>query len=488
MKNTFRILLAAFLVTGCVDSLDDYNIDQKRASEAPPRMLFTSALKNLTDILTTPNVSNNNFRLYTQQWTTTTYLNEPRYSMVSRAYSQNFWQAVYRDVLSDLQEAKRLVEEDEVLDPQIKANQKAVIEMVEVYSWLVLVNTFGNVPYTEALDSDNVLPKYDDAATIFNDLISRLNNAINSITPEMPSLGAGDLFYYQGGNSTAFVTVQNQKWLKFGNSLKLKVAMTLADLDPAGSKAMAEEAAPNVLKSNADNARFPYVSAAPNNNPISANLNPQFSSREDFVASETIVDPMNALNDPRRRFYFTTVEDQFIGGVYGFPNDYPDFSHPSDKIIAANFEGLVMDYSEVEFLLAEAVARGYNVEGTAEEHYNKAIKASIMYWGGTEGEADAYIAQSDVAYQTAAGDYKQKIGFQKWLALYNRGWESWVEWKRLDAPTLTPPSGEGIPPLSIPVRMIYPISEHNENGAQVDKASDAIGGDQVTTKLFWDKF
>jgi hypothetical protein len=137
--------------------------------------------------------------------------------------------------------------------------------------------------------------------------------------------------------------------------------------------------------------------------------------------------------------------------------------------------------------MAEAVERGFSVGGTAEEHYNNAIVASITYWGGTQEEAEAYLAQPSVAYGTASGDFKQKIGFQKWLALYNRGWESWVEWKRLDAPMLQPPTGGDITTeLVIPVRMIYPVSEQNENGAQRAKAASDIGGDLPTTKLFWD--
>ena len=486
VRKIFGAVVTACLLAGCVDSLDDYNIDQKRASEAPPRMLFSNALKGLADILTTPGVNNNNFRLYAQHWSTTTYLNEPRYNMVSRPYSQNFWQAVYRDVLADLNEAKMLVESDNVLAAPVRDNQVAVIEIMQVYSWLVLLNTFGNVPYTEALDPENVLPRYDDAAAIYNDLVTRLDVALNKITPDAPGLGSGDLFYYQG-SSTAQVTAQHERWLRFGNSLKLKMAMLIADVDPARAKGMAEEAAPHVMASNDDNAAFPYSNAAPNNNPISANMNPQFSSREDFVIASTIIDPMNVLNDPRRPFYFTTVNDEYIGAPYGFASDYAEYSHASDKIIDPTFEGMIMDYAEIGFMMAEAVERGFSVGGTAEEHYNNAVVASITYWGGTQVEAEAYLAQPSVAYATAAGNYKQKIGFQKWLALYNRGWESWVEWKRLDAPLLQPPTGGDITSeLSIPVRMIYPVSEQNENGAQHAKASSDIGGDLPTTRLFWD--
>src|SRR5687767_4827934 len=161
MKKISIILMSVVLLTACVDSLEEYNVDQKRSSTVPTRTLFTNAIKGITDVLTTPSVNTNNFRLYTQQWTTTTYLNEPRYNMVARTYSQSFWQAIYRDVLADLKESRRLVEEDEFLDPVIRDNQLGLIGIMEVYSWAVLVNTFGDVPYSEALDFNISLPKYD---------------------------------------------------------------------------------------------------------------------------------------------------------------------------------------------------------------------------------------------------------------------------------------------------------------------------------------
>lgn len=486
MKKILILVLPFVLLTACVDSLDDWNIDQKSASSVPARTFFTGALKNLTDALTTPNVNSNNYRLFVQYMATTQYLDEPRYSMTSRAYSQNLWNSIYRDVISDLRECKRLIESDGSIVPAVKNNQLALVEIMEIYAWNVLVNTFGDVPYSGALNPENSLPAYDDAQTIYNNLLVRLDAALALLTPAEGNFGTGtssaDLLY---SGSTP-------KWVKFGNSLKLRMGMQIADVDNTKAKSTVESAASdlaNLIQDNAENARFPYISAPPNNNPVSANLNPLFTSREDFIVPSTIVDAMNTLSDPRRPFYFTeTAPDTYTGGVYGFTNPaYNDFSHVSDKIIAPDFEALLLDYSEVEFLLAEAIERGYTVGGTAEEHYNNAIEASILYWGGTAIEASDYLALTDVAYATATGTYKQKIGTQKWLAMYNRGWDAWVEWRRLDYPVLLPPSGPSIPdPLSIPVRMIFPVSEQTQNGAQWAAAAAKYDSDSPDSKLFWD--
>jgi hypothetical protein len=477
MRNKYIILLMMLVFTSCVDSLDDYNIDKKRPSTAPPETFFTNALKNLADAITTPNVNNNNFRLYVQQWATTTYLQEPRYDMTSRIIPQNLWQSLYKDVLADLRESKRQIEADALMDPDDKTTRLAQIEIVEVYSWNILVTTFGDVPYSEAFNFQNPTPKYDDAETVYRNLLTRLDAAIDGLTPGTTGFTTADVLY----------SGDLDKWTKFGNSLKLRMALLLADIDNTTAQTLAEEAATNVFTSNADNARFPYLAAPPNNNPLSANLNPTFSTRQDYVIASAFIDTMNARNDPRRQFFFTTVNGNYVGGNYGFANAYADFSHVSDKIIAPAFEALLLDYSEVEFLLAEAVERGYTVGGTAAEHYDKAIEASILYWGGTPGDVTTYLAQANVDYATAPGDYKEKIGIQKWIALNNRGIDAWTEWRKFDFPALLPPSGGSAPAgLIIPVRMIYPINEQTLNGENRAKAATAIGGDLAATKLFFD--
>ena len=567
-------------MTACVENLDDWNVDQKKASAVPPRTLFTNALKGITDIVTTPNVNSNNFRMFVQYWATTTYLDEPRYNMTARTYSQSQWYAAYRDALNDLAEAKRLITEDELLDVDVKANQLALVEIMEVYCWNFLLNTFGDVPYTSALDSENLLPEYEDAATIFDDLLVRLDAAMGSIKPSAGTFTNGaDVIY--GGSAS--------KWLLFGNSLKLKMGMLLADVNPSKSKTLVEQAAAGgVITTNDNVAAFPYISAPPNNNPISANLNKQFTSREDFVVASTIVDAMNERNDPRSQFYFTDENGLFIGGKYGFANTYGNFSHVSAKIIDPTFEGILIDASEVEFLLAEAVERGYSVGGSAEDHYKSAITLSMTYWGVEEGDSKAqkaviagigdggagysvgdtlrlslgdpaiaaadptkpvgvasdtttvtvttvdddgaitavdildegkysirpntytltvtggtgtkaelnvyydggystYLEDPKVAYATAAGNWKQKIGTQKWIALNNRGWESWVEWRRLDQPVLAPPSGPGVTgTLYIPKRMIYPVIEQTVNGDQWSAAAARFNSDSPDAPLFWD--
>jgi hypothetical protein len=422
--------------------------------------------------LTSSNVNLNIYRLIVQYWQETTYTDESNYDLATRSINDAVWNALYRDVLKDFQEAKTIIPKD-VNGADKVQNQLAITDIMQVATWYYLVTTFGNIPYTEALDINKPFPKYDDAKTIYNDLLTRLDADIAKLKTSAESFGGADILYE--GDVTA--------WKKFANSLKLKMGMTIADDDNAKAKSAVESAvASGVFTSNADNAEFHYLGAPPNTNPIWVDL--VQSGRKDFVAASTIVNAMEARNDPRLDDYFTVdANSGYSGGDPGASSNYATFSKPDEAITAPDFPALLLDYSEVEFLLAEALQRGYAVGGTAVVHYANAITASIVYWGGTTTEAATYLAGASVVYNAA--NWKQSIGAQKWIALYNRGWDEWIEWRRLDNPQLTP-AVDAV--TVIPRRYPYPVNEQNVNRINFEAASTAIGGDKVSTKLWWDKF
>lgn len=481
MKKLLAVFILVVSVFACTDEFEEMNIDPKRASEnIPAETLFSNAQKNLTDIITSSNVNLNIFRLLAQYWTQTTYTDESRYDLSTRNIPQNFWNILYRDVLRDLKEARDITEANPDLSEADKANQLAMIEVMEIYTWAVLVNTYGDIPYTEALDIENVVPVYDDDAAIYNSLLTRIDEAIASFDPAASGFGSSDLIY--GGDIT--------KWVKFANSLKLKLGMTIADVNSAKAAQVAAEAAPNVFESNDDNAALQYLDTPPNTNPIWVDL--VQSGRRDFVAANTIVDVMLELDDPRLDPYFTTIDGAFIGGTYGTSNSYSRFSKPDEVITSPTFEGMLMDYAEVEFFLAEAAARGY-ISGSPAEHYRAGVTASMQYWGVPQSEITAYFSEPEIVADLAAlavstgtitERQKQAIGTQKWLALYNRGHEAWTEWRRLDYPQLEPADPAVLP--EIPVRFPYPVQEQNLNTVNYNAASGAIGGDLPATRVFWD--
>lgn len=487
-KTLISCSLALLATTSCVDGLKDYNVDPKSATKVPGVTLVTNAERSLARTVTSANVNLNPFRLYVQYWAQTTYFDESIYNINTRAINGGFWTALYRDVLVDLQEAKKLIAEDQLITADVKANQIAIVEVLNVYAWATLVDTFGNIPYKDALDFNKPQPAYDDAATVYNDLIARLDAAIGSI-----KVAAGSGSFETGNAGDIYYHGDMGHWVKFANSLKLRMAMTLADVNPAKARTMVAQAAPKVFTSNDDNAQLNFLSTSPNANPVFEDL--VQSGRFDFVGASTFITRLNTLNDPRRDDYFKLAANgTYRGGVYGGNNSYRTFSAPGAKLEDPTQPGVLLSYSEVEFLLAEALVpttatpgRGFGagITGTVASHYEAAITASIEQNGGTAAEAATYLAQPTVAYTTATGDYREKIGIQKWIALYNQPVESYKEFRRLDNPRLVAPAGAL---TALPVRFPYPVIEQNLNKSNYNTAAAAIGGDLVTTKIFWDKF
>ncbi|MCB0475773.1 MAG: SusD/RagB family nutrient-binding outer membrane lipoprotein [Flavobacteriaceae bacterium] len=472
MKKLFITIISVITLLASCDVSDSLNIDQKSPTTVPASGLFANATRNLFDQMNDCNVNTNVLRLYSQYWAQTTYPDESQYNQVTRNISGNIWNTMYRDVLQDLKGAKETLaasNEDDI------SNKIAIINVVEAYAYATLVETFGDVPYTEALDPLNPSPKYDDAKTVYLDVMSKLSAAISTMDANGGGFDSNQDPVYGGDVSL---------WKEAASSLLLRMAMRIADSNPTESKQYAEAAAAGAIMDNSDNFGIHYLDASPNTNPLWVNL--VQSGRIDFVGADTFIDELNALNDPRRPYWFETVGGVYKGGIYGDANAASSFSGFSSLITNPSLIGNIITASEVHFLLAEAVARGYSVGGTVEDHYNAGITASILEWGGTQAEATAYLAQPAVAYATAAGDWKQKIGTQKWIAMFNNGMEGWTTWRIFDQPAFNAPPGMSL--SDIPTRFIYPISEATLNGPSYDAAASAIGGDTKTTKLFFDKF
>jgi hypothetical protein len=475
MRKLVYIALPVLFLAACTKNISSFNEETKKPAVVPGPTLFSNAVKNISDGLANGSVNINVFRFTVKHWAMAVYQDEAQFDFATRAIPQAWWTRMYRDVLNDLKESSRVITADASLDAGVKANQLAMIDIMQVYAYNILVNSFGNVPYKEALDPNNLFPVYDDAKTIYTDLLKRLADDISKLNTASNGFAAADDLIYAGSVA---------KWAKFANTLQMKMGMTIADSDNGAAKAAVEASDAKAISAAADNALLKYLATSPNTNPLYTDI--VLGGRSDYIAAKDLMDPLIALNDPRKTLYFgTNNAGDYAGGIVGKVNTFADFSKPSTKVSAADAPLIFADYVETEFLRAEAKERGYTVAGTAEEHYNNAITASILYWGGSATDAATYLAQTQVAYATATGGYKQKIGFQKWIALYNRPYDGWVEVRRLDYPVLTLPVGA----LSgFPNRFPYPGNEQQLNGTNYTSAAAIMGNDKVETKLFWDKF
>ncbi|MFA9392964.1 MAG: SusD/RagB family nutrient-binding outer membrane lipoprotein [Prolixibacteraceae bacterium] len=536
MKKIFIIVtVLVFALGSCTSNFEDMNTDKKNPAVVPGEPLFSNAQKELADYTSNTNVNINIFKLMAQYWTETTYIDEANYDLVTRNISANIYFRLYLRVLTDLKEATKIIGETEVLasEEAAKKNKLQIIELMNVYVYAHMVDVFGAIPYTDALDVENVYPKYDNGADIYKDLFVRINAALANLDAGSGSFGSADLYY--GGDVAA--------WIMFGNTLKVRMGITIADADNAAAKTAIEAAAGKAFGSNSDDCLMGYLTSSPNFNQLYADL--VATGRHDFVPANTLVGKMSVLDDPRMAAYFADMQtvawpkdeqnvrqndslfveepilfhysdgsqklvypgalktggdDKFgivvpqadtiytityyIGGDYGYSNSFSQYSHISDKVQAPDFEGIILTYSELCFYLAEAAERGYSVGGSAEEWYNKGIEASFDFWG--VAGASTYLVKGIVAYNTAPGTWKEKIGTQAWLANYTRGIEGYTTWRRLDYPIFNLPE-QAVDYTDIPVRFTFPVNEQTLNADNYAAAAAAIGGDDIKTKIFWDK-
>lgn len=481
------LLIGAFalttpLVTSCESDITSLNVDPKHPDTLPSMNFFTSAEYYLFEQLNTNSVNRNITRYFTQQLTETTYTDESNYDMVTRQINKQHWNFSYRNILNAIKLGKAKLEEESKVSTNpasqaaVKNNMWAQMEIVEVYTWANLVDTYNNVPYTEAMKAEaggtGVLsPKYDDAKTIYVDLIKRLDAAIAKIS--VNAAGYKDVSSYKG---------DMLKWKKLANSLKLRLGVNLSDVDPALAKSTVESAVSGgVISSNADNWTVTFTPGL-FASPLYQTVDPVGSGRKDFVVANTLVDAMNAKEDPRRAKYFTTVDGKYVGGTYGESSSWSSFSHMADDIIKEDGTADYFDYSEVSFLLAEAAQRGFSVGGSASTLYTQAVQASMDYWGVSAGDAAAYLA----ANPYDAANWKKSLGEQSWFAMYNRGFEAWTFSRRLDYPKFVNPQNSVTD--DVPTRMTYPATEQSLNKANWAEAVTHLPGgkDVPTAHVFWD--
>ncbi|PKF74521.1 SusD/RagB family nutrient-binding outer membrane lipoprotein [Chryseobacterium sp. PMSZPI] len=475
MKNIIKISLVAACVglglTSCQSDLTSLNDDPKHPSILPSENLLATAVYQSSYYMDNPSVNFNNYRFFTQQWAETQYPDESQYNLVTRNQPRNHFNRMYVYSINNLKQAKMNLKNEVETDENVRINKLATLEIEEIFIWENLVDTYGDIPYSDAFKPDeNLTPKYDDAKTIYLDLIKRINDVTATIKPSVNGYST-DLIY--GGNMN--------KWAKFANSIKLRLGMNLADVDPALAQSTVETAITSGVISSDDEAYKLKYDGNTFSNPVFDNL--VASNRNDFIPSELAINTMNAVSDPRMSVWFTKVGGVYKGGVFGELNDpYTNFSQLTSYFRGATTASNLLSYAEVAFLKAEAAARGYSAGGTAADLYTAAVTESMRENGVSAANTTTYLA----ANPFNASNWKQSIGVQAWIAMFNKGFASWNFTRRLDYPILVNPPKSNL--SSVPYRMPYSDQEYVLNGANVKAAGAKIGGDKATTKLFWDKF
>jgi len=471
IKKYGLMLMSVALLTQCDDNLTDLNVDPNSAVTVAPSTLLTTAQYYFYNTTQGVTVNADWGQLMVQQWAQTEYTEDSRYNQDINFFNGT-WSTMYASVLKELDAAKTLVEGQD-LSADIINNQKNIIDVMSSQVFAFLTDGFEKVPYTEAI-GENSLPKYDSQEVIYKGILETLENAANTFSVSSPSFTSGDIIY--NGDVS--------KWIKLTNSLMLRYAMRIADVDLATATRYINLASSNLISSNDENALFTFETSLVRSNPLYRNYTPLDGNRDDYAVSEYLVNTLTSLGDPRlAKFAKNASSGSIVGMPYGLSDNdatvlKPDVSRPNDNVRSATTPHVIISYAEVQLLLAEAYQRGI-LTGNAATAYANGVTASMNYWGITDAAAIATYVSNN-AYDAA--NWKMSIGTQKWVALYMNGFQAWNEWRRLDYPQLSAPAAAII--NSIPVRMPYPLSETTSNASQLELVT--TNPNDMQTKVWWD--
>lgn len=477
MKNykIYLLVILTLVFSSCSKELDEVNINPNATENAQPDYLLTGAIKNTVDAYWSTTNTMNSSSLFVQHWSKIQYTEEDRFIYSNSSFT-SLWSTGYSQSITAF---NKIIE---LGDAQANPNYKGVALVLRSWVFLLLTDAYGDIPYSQAGKiSQYITPAYDKQKDVYFGLLDDLKTAKTTLNPSSKAI-LGDVIY--NGNI--------DRWKKLANSLRLRIALRIADKEPAKSKQILDEIKADgdaFISDNSDNAQLVYLTS-PQQNPVNA----LFETRDDYRISKTIVDKLFALNDPRLSIYAsktqTATPEEYIGVPNGLTNSeasilgFAKTSKPGAYFLLPQAPAVIFNYSELLFDRAEAAARGFTSENAA-DLYQQAIKASLKQYNISDAAANTYVAQSSVQYDAA--NFKKSIGEQKWLALFGQGLEAWAERRRLDYPQLTA-SVNTVLNGQIPVRFIYPGTEQSLNGQSYKNAVASQGADLLTTKLWFDAF
>ena len=476
LKIGATMLLLAVAVAGCnTDDITAVNENPNAPEQVQPRFLLSAIAQEGVDaVLGDPSISLEWANPWVQHYASLQYGYTDRYEMPAD-FSDSYWDLFWLDPLPDAQTMVELGREEG------RPNVEAVGLIMKSWLFQIVTDTWGDVPYSQALQpGQSISPAYDPQEDIYAGIIADLKAAQDMIDP------GSSLF--QGAGPTYDIIYQGdvERWRLFANSLRLKAGMRLSEVDPGTAASVVQSAVSDgVFEFRSDEAALEYPGQFPNQAPWSLYFEERLN---DYRASSTMVDSLLSLNDPRVSVYFDPAPQD--GAFRGKPNGTVDthgipYATLSDigsfYRETQDLPSWIMTVEEVLFFKAEAAARGW-IGGDPGTYYADAIRHSMERHGIADADIDAYLAQPEVQFDPMR--WKEQIALQKWFALFQNGMESWAEYRRLDLPDLEPGPAAVMP--MVPLRAPYPAHEEDLNNQNLQAARSRQGGDDADVAVWWD--
>ncbi|SFQ80925.1 SusD/RagB family nutrient-binding outer membrane lipoprotein [Hymenobacter arizonensis] len=486
MKNLKRLLFLLLAgtslasVPACTDGFEELNVNPNQNPNVLPETLLAPALTDL--------VKRNMDRAHR-------ITNELMQVHVARVDGDEFHRYVIRPAEADFLWNGWYTQLTDFRDmyASAAATQSStfmgIARICEVWTFSLLTDTFGDVPYAEALQGRAGLlqPKFDRQEDIYRDLFAKLEEA-NELLKTNVNLTASQAQLdpiYQGNAL---------QWRKFGNSLYLRLLLRVSQRTDAVARGLSPQAKLRelvntnaadypLIASNAESAILRWTGTAPYQSPFQTWRTADFSSFNSM--GEFFINNLVEWNDPRLGKWAT-----LSNGTYeGIPSGYPATQIPAAKstypaaLMTEPLLGNMLNYPEVQLLLAEAALRGW-ISGDAKTFYETGATNGITLWG--LAVPPGFLTNADVKWEPGSNfDTKlDQIHLQKYYALFFTDFQQWFEYRRTGHPVL--PLGPGLQNnRQMPARINYPLYVQSLNQVNYQAAVADQGPDNVNTKVWW---
>ncbi|GAB3035136.1 SusD/RagB family nutrient-binding outer membrane lipoprotein [Spirosoma pulveris] len=488
------IAVALLIAQGCTDDFEKINTPPTSVTTIDPGLVLSKVQRDaaFSEGFEYPN---NQFGSWVQQWAGGVLISSSRY--VQQA-DTDLWASHYVYLRNISQIRNQLLKG---LENDPKGRTKiAIARIVEISIWQRLTDLFGDVPYSQsALGVENVnnQPVFDTQEAIYKSLITELDAAIAKLTVGDESYGNAD-FYYKGDVA---------KWKKYGNSLKLRLGMRIRYANPTlAQKTVTEAMGQPLLESNADNAVIPTYNDATNAN-VHPVLNHWLAGSPDLkYLADTFVNQLVATSDPRLPALVQPTVNSVKAGKPAYKgigvaltdallktiikDDYSTASQTTffNKAYSPAIPCAHMTFADVSFYKSEAALEGWGATtDQAEKFYQDGVKAAMAMAPYNVTAIPA--TYTELSFMGLTKEQKlEKIGTQKWIQLFGRSYEAFIEWRRMGYPKLTPGPNAGSTNGQIPRRSVYSTQEALLNKANYDAAVARFSsGDSYLSKVWWDK-
>lgn len=493
MKNLKYLLALSALFVGlvsCDKQMEEMNTNPLALSKLPDEYLFTTAVRETFG--TGFSVISPYHLRFSSQYAHIYVSNTENRS--ADAYQDFHTQDIYKDMFNTtyvgalryINEVIIMTSEGERKNPV----RNAMAQVVAVISYALATDCWGAVPYFQgAMGTKGILyPSYDKQEVIYPDLISRLKQAIDVLKTADP----------QNGFPGADPVYNNDltKWVRFANSLRLRLAMRVRFVDPAGSaKVITECMAEPFIESNDQNFELTHQDSE-----SSELYNPWFDLRkyQNFKMSEKFTSWLIATNDPRLEILVEPNSKGERKGVLNGMNDqasslliWNDFSNPMPVLYSKTLSQFLMCASEAWFLRAEAAL--FNLaDGDAGQFYKNGITCNMQRWKVDPALIRNFIdSEPEATLNGTQENQFRQIGTQLWIAFIPNFTEAWTNIRRTGYPVIPQRTDLTIYALGatngiLPKRFRYPSNEYLNNLENVNQAVSQQGPDAISTPVWWD--